>query len=673
MLHLKDLKIKNKIILLVVFLVASFILLALVYFQPKINEMEKVLDTSTNNKLESLIDNPYSIIEFYYKQYKDGNMTEEQAKENAINAVKMMRYGKGDYFWINDYDCFMVTHPSLKGDQSGLTDPDGVKIIAEMVKMVKQDGEGYLNYKWPRAGDENKVPIPKRSFVKGFQPWNWIIGTGIYIDDLKESQDSIHRVKQAIFIFIAVLIFVSALFTLIIVLPLNRTVGKIFTYIDKYSRYDFSESMDIHQKDELGVIAQSFNNMVEKIREIIMNIYETTIVLNNSSSTLTSVAAALVSSSEATDMKTGTVRSTVEEISAGIEESAAAMSYTSTNMNSIASSVEEMSGTIRSLASASEETSTSVEQVNGILGQISGSIDGVSDSAKDVSSSVNSIVTAVKEINISLNEISKNCERSIHITANAGARTQDTNTIIGKLNNSSKQIGRIVGIINNIADQTNMLALNAAIEAAGAGEAGKGFAVVANEVKELSKQTAEATEEISLQIETMQENMSGAVKAVETITEVIKEITGITGTIAAAVTEQSATTGDISNAVVRSAEKIGYMTREIVDTAANTQAVSRSLKEASKVVREIAHSISELSSASNEVAENTEKSSLKVSEVAATSNEISNGAIEIAKDIHEINEAHSLVSSKAIETSNSARELAEIGQRLEALVRQFRV
>ena len=119
----------------------------------------------------------------------------------------------------------------------------------------------------------------------------------------------------------------------------------------------------------------------------------------------------------------------------------------------------------------------------------------------------------------------------------------------------SRQIGKIVNVISDIADQTNMLALNASIEAAGAGEAGKGFAVVANEVKELAKQTAEATEEISQQIEDMQFNITCAVGSMETITDVTKEITHITNTIAAAVTEQSAITGEISNSIVRASQK----------------------------------------------------------------------------------------------------------------------
>ncbi len=454
---------------------------------------------------------------------------------------------------------------------------------------------------------------------------------------------------------------------------ITATVNEMMGLMSEAESGNLNVEGKIHSNDEIGELTKSFNHFVKRIREIVKNIADTTVVLNKSSESLIRVSNDMAATSEETSSKTSVVSATVEDITSGMGNIASNLSDTSGNMNVIASAVEEMSGTIRNMASASEQTSAGVNKVTDLVSQISGSINTAADSVKEVSGSVNSVATAVKEINLSLNEISKNCERSINITSDADFKAKDTNSIIERLNESSRQIGKIVEVINDIADQTNMLALNAAIEAAGAGEAGKGFAVVANEVKELAKQTAEATDEISQQIESMHGNMSDAVKAVGTITEVIKEITEITNTIAAAVTEQSATTGEISSAIVRAAEKVNLLTSEIGEVAAKSQNVARSTVEASKGVNEIARSASELSSASNEVAKNTEKATVRVQEVAITAKEISHDTDEISQNVHEINSAIYDTAQGATNTSNSAKELSDIANKLDVLVKQFKI
>ncbi|MBC7959953.1 MAG: hypothetical protein H7X94_08805, partial [Vallitaleaceae bacterium] len=255
----------------------------------------------------------------------------------------------------------------------------------------------------------------------------------------------------------------------------------------------------------------------------------------------------------------------------------------------------EIEAILQKLALASTKTSSGIEQINTIMEGIAGNTNNVSNFTKDASSSVNSVVLAMKEINISLGEISQNCGRSKNITTDAEIKAKDTNRIIHTLNSSSKQIGKIVKVINEIADQTNMLALNAAIEAAGAGEAGKGFAVVAGEVKELARQTADSTEEIGQQIEVMQNNMADVVSAMGTIIEVIDEMTSITNTIAAAVSEQSAVSGNISSSAVTAAEKVNLIAEKTRDIALSSQSVAKSIAEASVGIKDLASTASELS------------------------------------------------------------------------------
>lgn len=582
----------------------------------------------------------------------------ELAEEGYKGSIPYILNAQGEVIWHTD-------KAEIGKDRTKL---DGV--IGKVAKSMVNRETGFERYiKNGIHYSTGYVPMAGSGAYKGM---NWSLALAL------DEESSMTPIRNLLYLIIAVGLigFIAAM--IIVYISLNRTTKPLIQTTNMLKDIangegDLTRRIAVKSRDEVGHMANYFNQFVEKIQNMMKDIADNTIKLNTSSGLLLSVANTIAANSEETNAKTTVVSATAEEITASINMTADAMTGTSTNMNVIASAVEEMSGTIRNLASASEQTSAGVGQATELVSQIASSINTVSNSARDVSSSVNNVATAVKEINISLNEVSKNCERSIHITSDADEKARDTNQIIEKLNTSSKQIGKIINVINDIADQTNMLALNAAIEAAGAGEAGKGFAVVANEVKELAKQTAEATDEIGQQIENMQVNMSGAVKAVETITDVIKEITAITNTIAAAVTEQSATTGEISSAILKAAERVNNITQEIGDVASNSQHVSRSISEASKGVREIARSASELSVASNEVAQNTEKSSAKINEVARSAHEVSTAVNEISQNIQEISAASTDVATEAVETSNSAQQLADIAKKLEVLVKQFKI
>jgi len=439
------------------------------------------------------------------------------------------------------------------------------------------------------------------------------------------------------------------------------------------SENDFTRRLHIEQKGELAELVSHLNSFIETIQDIIRKIYEAAISLNKSSEILLGISDNTAAMTEETYAQINVVSDTVAKITGNMDMIVKKLTETGDNVNMVALAVEEITASIRSLASVSGQMSASTSQVTDIAVQVNERIAQISNFAKDVSGAVNSVAASVKEINQSLNEVSKNCERSILITTDAGEKAKNTNSIIEKLNRSSMQIGKIVGVINDIADQTNMLALNAAIEAAGAGEAGKGFAVVANEVKELAKQTAEATEEISLQIEEMQVNTREAVSAVEIINSVINEITSITGTIATSVTEQSATVGEISKATVKAAERVEQITKDLGAVSVSMQNVTNAMSDASTGVKEMARSASEISNASNEVARNTESASERIRELIRVTEETHEQTDKISQNMEDIGLASNAMANEAVKMNNSARELSGSSQVLENFVKQFRI
>jgi len=588
---------------------------------------------------------------------------------NGIIEDFVKRDIEGSYPYIVDKEGILVWHPAKEkiGKENIATRDDRLGQIAR--KMINGDSDS-AQYEYEGVKKlVGYIPMTGSGLYDGF---GWSLAVTLTEEELLEPIRMVTWfltiIGLILFIIASVIIFMLIKIRL---KPLVQTTNMLKDIAE--GKGDLTKKITVSTNDEIGQMSGYFNLFVEKIRSIVRDIYDNTITLNESSANLLGVAENMSALSEEMNAQTMTASSAVEEISASITTTAATLAGTGDNMNIIASAVEEMSATIRNLALTSEQTSAGVGQVSGLVEQISGSISKVSESAGDVSHSVNSVAAAVKQINVSLNEVSRNCERSIQITAHAEDTANNTNSIIEKLNNSSKQIGKIVDVINDIADQTNMLALNAAIEAAGAGEAGKGFAVVANEVKELAKQTAEATEEISQQIEKMQTDMSEAVKATDAITDVIRGITQITNTIAAAVTEQSATTGDISNSIILAADRVNKITEEITAIANNAKNVAVNVAEAAKGVSEIARSASELSIASAEVANNTEKASAKVNDAARASEEIAKAANEISQSIVDISTASSETATGATQTSHAAKSLAELAQNLETLVKQFKI
>jgi methyl-accepting chemotaxis protein len=263
-------------------------------------------------------------------------------------------------------------------------------------------------------------------------------------------------------------------------------------------------------------------------------------------------------------------------------------------LGSMCQSISSIDQNSQALAAAAEELTAVGTQMHENADTTSSQANVVSAAAEEVSKSLQMVASSSEQLNTSIKQIAKNTTEATKIATQAVKVTETTNITITKLGDSSAEIGNVVKVITSIAQQTNLLALNATIEAARAGEAGKGFAVVANEVKELAKATAKATEDISRKIETIQNDTKSAVSAISEISSIIKQINDIQVVISAAIEEQSITTNEIGRNVSEAAKGGAEIAENITGVAMAAQSTAAGASDSKKAAAELARMATEL-------------------------------------------------------------------------------
>ncbi|MGA2354179.1 MAG: methyl-accepting chemotaxis protein [Terriglobales bacterium] len=468
-----------------------------------IHDEHATLLSEKMQKTRNLVEVPYSVMAKQYQLESEGKISRTEAQRRAIEQIRVMRYEGSNYFWINDEHPTMIMHPikpELDGeDLTAVKDPRGHAIFVELVRAAKSLNGGYVRYLWPKPGSSQ--PVEKLSYVRRFAPWGWVIGTGIYIDDVnavwRESALAAGGVALACLL---PLLIVSIGTARSIVLRLQNIVERFRDIAE--GKGDLTKRIEIASHDEIGQLAGWFNAFMDELHEIVRAI------IHNA-----------------------------HEISA-----------------------------------ASETLSASSGRIIARTDQAAAKVQLLSDADDEVNNNLQTFGSGAEEMNSTIAEIARNATEAARVAGEAVQSVEAANQTVSLLGDSSIEIGKVIEVITSIAQQTNLLALNATIEAARAGEAGKGFVVVANEVKELAKQTAKATEEIREKITVIQENTGGAVAAIGGIKGVIGKISQISTEIATAVEQQSTTTNAMSKnaaAATRGAKVISDNIKSVAEAARN--------------------------------------------------------------------------------------------------------
>lgn len=448
---------------------------------------ETTVDEGYQTEIKSQVQSTMAILQSEYDKFQAGEKTEEEAKHDASEIIRGMRYrdDQSGYFWIDDTEYTLIMHPILVENEGAnrytLEDQNGVMIIQEIMKVCQTAEKGGFNQFYFTKADGVTV-APKIAYSEIFEPWGWIVSTGNYIDDMNVEKAEMRtyldnqyngvltRVIVVFFVTIVVALVAAFLSGRAIVAPLKR----IQEFASRISDGNLTTDVDVKSKSEIGQTADSLRVAQANMRQLLLDITDVSQGVNG-----------------ALDKFDATFRNMKESIS---QVSLAAESIAE-NVTTQAASTDDASKDVGVMADKISQTDAEVENLDG--------------NAKEMSQISERSMNTLKQ----LIEVNNKTRQSILEMTEQTEHTHE----------SAQQIHVAANLINEISDQTALLALNASIEAARAGEAGRGFAVVADEIGRLANQSAESVVEINRVVEELQENASKSVEAMQEINAAVDQ------------------------------------------------------------------------------------------------------------------------------------------------------
>jgi methyl-accepting chemotaxis protein len=547
---------------------------------------------------------------------------EDQVKSITRNLVDQIIYEKdrSGYFFVYEGTvnvAFPVKKQSVGKDLAGVTDKNGVKVIQEIRDAAKSGG-GFVHYIWPKPGAGDQPKISYAEMISGTNMW---IGTGVYIDNIdaqlaKEAEaigQLVSKRTTTMLVVSGIIFAATIILCLFIAYGIVRVLKELTTSLQDIAqgegdltkrlpmkKVDCSKEMGCGKKEcpDYGHKASCWDTAGSNAVEV----HCQQILSGEYASCHECKVMKIAVKNEVDEMK-GWFNTFVGQIHRIVSE-------VSSNADKVESSASELSGIAGKMSEGALETSQRANTVSAASEEMSTNLTNVAAAVEQSSTNATMVATSAEEMTATINEIAQNAEKARTVSSDAANKSRGASEKMDELDRLAQTIGKVTETITEISEQTNLLALNATIEAARAGEAGKGFSVVANEIKDLAKQTAEATLDIKQQIEAVQATTGSTVSDINTISEVISSVNDIVATIAAAVEEQTAATGEI---------------------AAN-------IAQASQGIQEVNENVNQSSNASEEIAVNITEVNQSTDEMASSSDQVKNSADDLRKMSGTLNE-----------------------------------
>jgi methyl-accepting chemotaxis protein len=531
-----------------------------------------------------------AIFKKYHALETAGTMKREEAQKAAADVISSMRYGGSGYFWINDMHPTMVMHPikpELNGkDLSQNKDPNGKFLFVEFVNTVKASGEGFVDYYWPKPGAD--APVLKYSHVVGFEPWGWIVGTGVYADDLAALYWQ-NALWAAVATVAGALVIIGIAFAIVrsVVGPLGRVKAQMAAVAEEQSGVEITDQVF---NDEAGDMAKALvvlRDSVEERRQMRGREASQQQAIESERRQREEGARA---TAEQQDHAIRSLGQGLEKLAAGdltvtLDDIGDNYAKLRDDFNAAAASLHDV---IQAIAGSSAVVNESADSIGDATNMLARRTEQQAASLEETAGALAEITATVQTAADRATEASRMVEQTKTSAGRSGAIVRDAVTAMGRIEESSSRIGQIISVIDEIAFQTNLLALNAGVEAARAGEAGRGFAVVAQEVRELAQRSATAAREIKTLIQNSASEVEGGVALVRSTGEALVEIEGLVNQvndqvaqITTAAREQATGLKEINHSV----NEMDQMTQKNAAMVEETSAASQTLVTESDTLR----------------------------------------------------------------------------------------